>query len=302
MYDVIIVGAGPAGISCALRCRELGLKPLLLEQAVIANTIVDYHSGKKMFGVVGFFQGNPQELIDFYKKDLKRAEVDLREHHKVTSVRKKDGFFEVFANDEVFKSRSVVVAVGVQGISQTLGVSGEDKKHVHYKLMDLKKYTGRNVLVVGGGDTAVENAVIFSEAGANVILSYRRSEFFRVKELNLRHLSKSRVVVKFSTNVTEIKNKSVQLRHATNFVEEIKVDDVFVFLGTLKNFEFFKEIGLEIDDDGNIVYDEDTFETTVKGLFIAGDITKEEYKLIVPAMYHGLVVASSVLIYKTKNK
>ncbi len=92
MYDVIIVGAGPAGIACALRCKELNLRPLILEQGVIANTIADYHEGKKMFGVVGFFQRPADELIDFYKKDLLRAEVEVHEGEKVVAVKKKDGF------------------------------------------------------------------------------------------------------------------------------------------------------------------------------------------------------------------
>ncbi|MFH1126673.1 MAG: NAD(P)-binding domain-containing protein [archaeon] len=302
MYDVIIVGSGPAGIACALRCKELNVEPLVLEQGVLANTLADYHLGKKMFGVVGFFQADPHELIDFYRKDFKMAKVDVREHHKVTSIKKKAGFFEVAANDEVFKAKAVVVAVGVQGIPQTIGVPGEDKKHVYYKLEDPAKYAGRNVVVVGGGDVAIEAAIALCEAGANVVLSYRRPLFFRVKELNLKMLGESKVDVRFSTNVTLIKNKSVMLRHPTDSLEEVKADDVFIFVGNLRNVEFFREIGLDFDEKGNIVYDDETFETTVKGLFIAGDITKDKFKLIVPAMYHGMKAASYVLSYKVRNK
>lgn len=302
MYDVVIVGAGPAGITCALRCRELNMKPLLLEQGVIANTIEDYHEGKKMFGVVGFFQRPARELIDFYRKDLERAEVEVHEGEKVVSIQKKDGIFEVATMKGAYKSYAVVVAIGLQGGLQILGVPGEGKMHVHYKLSEPLKYGGRNVLVVGGGDCAVEAAIALSKAGAKVVLSYRRHEFFRVKELNIKHLKETDAEVKFSTIVVEIREKKALLRHLTDFIEEVKADDVFIFAGTLENRDFFKGIGLETDNEGKVVHDDETLETSVKGIFVAGDITREKQKLIMPAMYHGFIAASSVLNYKAKNK
>ena len=304
MYDVIIVGAGPAGIACALRCKELNLTPLVLEQGVIANTLSDYHDGKKMFGVVGFFQRPADELIDFYKKDLLRAEVEVHEEEKVVGVKKKekDGFFEVSTKKGTYKSQAVVIAIGVQGLPQTLGVAGEDRKHVHYKLDDAQKYKGKNVLVVGGGDSAVEAAIALSNAGAKTVLSYRRHEFFRVKELNVKCLNESCAEVRFTTNVVEIKDKKALLRSPTDLIEEVKADVVFIFVGTLENRDFFKGIGLDVDNDGAVVYDEETLETSVKGIFVAGDIIKEKQKLIMPAMYHGFIAANSVMNYKMKNK
>ncbi len=217
------------------------------------------------------------------------------------AVKKKDGFFEVSTKKGNYKSGAVLLAVGVQGIPQTLGVTGEDRKHVHYKLDDAQKYKGKNVLVVGGGDTAVEAAIALSNAGAKTVLSYRRPEFFRVKELNINCLNESGTDVRFSTNVVEIKDKKALIRSPTDFVEEVKADDVFIFAGTLENRDFFKGIELDIDCDGTVVYDEKTLETSVKGIFVAGDITKEKQKLIMPAMYHGFIVANSILNYKMKK-
>ncbi|NOR85444.1 SidA/IucD/PvdA family monooxygenase [archaeon] len=301
MFDVIIVGAGPAGITCALRTKELNLKPLLLDSEVIANTIVNYSIGKKLFGVPGFYQGNPKDLVNFYKKDLKHADIDVREGQKVVSIVKKDGVFEVCSKTDKFKSKSVVLAIGVQGTPQTLGILGEDKKHVHYKLDDPQKYAGKDVVVVGGGDTSIEAAIALSNAGANVIISYRRDSFFRAKELNVKHLDDSGAIIKFSTNLSEIKSKKVLLRHSTNNVSEIKADYVFVLLGNVKNTAFYKEIGLDLDDKDQIVYDSKTRESTIPGLFVAGDIASCE-KLIMPAMCQGFKVATSVMMYKSRVK
>ena len=301
MFDVIIVGAGPAGIACALRSKELNLKPLLIDSGCIANTIFNYSTSKKLFGVPGFYQGTPKDLVHFYKKDLKHANIDVHEGQKIVSIVKKDGVFEVSSKTDKFKSKSVVFAIGVQGVPQTLGIPGEDKKHVKYKLDDASKYAGKNVVVVGGGDTSIEAATSLANAGANVVISYRRESFFRAKELNVKHLEESDVVVKFSTNLSEIKAKKVLLRHSTDKISEIKADSVFVLLGNVKNTAFYKEIGLELDSKEQIVYDSGTLETSIPGLFVAGDVVSSE-KLIMPAMYQGFKVANFVMMYKLKNK
>lgn len=301
MFDVIIVGAGPAGITCALRSKELNLKSLLIDSGRIANTILNYSVGKKLFGVPGFYQGNPNDLVHFYKKDLKHAGIDVREGQKIVSIVKKDGIFEVSSKTDKFKSKAVVFAIGIQGLPQTLGIVGEDKKHVKYKLDDALKYAGKNVVVVGGGDTSIEAAISLANAGANVVISYRRDSFFRAKELNVKHLEESDTTIKFSTNLSEIKNKKVLLRHSTDNISEIKADYVFVLLGNVKNTAFYKEIGFELDSKDAIVHDCKTLETTTPGLFVAGDVISCE-KLIMPAMCHGFKVANSVMMYKLKNK
>ncbi len=301
IHSLIIIGAGPAGIACALRAKELNMEPLMIEQEKLANTIENYVEGKKLFGVVGFFKKSPRELIDFYKEDLVRAKIDLREGQKVVYIHKKDNLFKVMTENDGFASKAVVLTTGVQGTPQTLGIPGETKKHVYYLLKDPKKFVGKTVVVVGGGDTAIEAAVALSNAGAKTVLSYRRPEFFRAKELNVKHLEESKVDVRLSTNLTKINDKKVILRHATDKLEEIRADAVFVLIGVVKNTGFYREIGLELDKDENVVYDENTLETPIPGLFVAGDISLKE-KLIAPAMYQGFKAASSVLMYNAKAK
>ncbi|MCK5233757.1 MAG: NAD(P)-binding domain-containing protein [Candidatus Aenigmarchaeota archaeon] len=300
IHSLVIVGAGPAGIACALRAKELNMEPLVLEQEKLANTIENYVEGKKLFGVVGFFKRSPRELINFYKDDIARAKIDLRENQKVVSITKKDDLFRVMTENDGFASKAVVLATGVQGTPQTLGIPGETKKHVCYILKKPKKYSGKNVVVVGGGDTAIEAAVTLSNAGAETVLSYRRPEFFRAKELNVKHLEESKVDVRFSTNMATIHNKNVILRDATDKREEIRADAVFILVGVVKNTGFYKEIGLELDKDENVAYNEKTLETSIPGLFVAGDISLKE-KLIAPATYQGFKAASSVLMHNAKR-
>ncbi|MEA3343280.1 MAG: NAD(P)/FAD-dependent oxidoreductase [archaeon] len=302
VFDVIIIGAGPAGVSCAVRCRELRVESRVVVQGVFCKTNSDYNKCKKMFGVAGFFQGSPDELVEFYRKDLERAQIDVREGMRVVSVKRKSRYFEVGTENDVFGSVAVLVAVGIEGVARKLGVPGEDGKNVHYAPDDLKNYGRRSVLVVGGGDTAIEAAVSLSSLGAKVVLSYRGSEFFRVKELNLEQLNQSSVDVRFSSNVVEIRGKKVILRGADGSLEEVAADDVFVLAGTVRSTKFLKDIGLEVGDDGNIDYDEGTLETTLPGIFVAGDVTREKQKLIMPAMYQGFIAASSILSYKAKNQ
>ena len=299
IHSLIIIGAGPAGIACALRAKELNMEPIMLEQEKFANTIENYVEGKKLFGVVGFFKKSPRALINFYKEDIVRAKIDLREGQKVIYITKKDDLFRVMTDEGGFASKAVVLATGVQGTPQTLGISGESKKHVCHILKNPKKFAGKKVVVVGGGDTAIEAAVTLADAGAETVLSYRRPEFFRAKELNVKHLEESKVDVRLSTNLTAIHNKKVILRYATDKIEEIRADAVFILIGVVKNTGFYREIGLELDKDENIVYDENTLETPIPGLFVAGDISLKE-KLIAPAMYQGFKAASSVLMYNAK--
>ena len=131
-----------------------------------------------------------------------------------------------------------MVAVGIQGVARKLGVAGEDGDNVHYALNGLKRYARRRVLVVGGGNVAIEAAVSLSSLGAKVVLSYRKGEFFRVKELNLEQLSKSSVDVRFLSNVVEFKGKKAVLRGADGSLDDVLVDDVFVLAGTVRDTKF----------------------------------------------------------------
>ncbi len=294
MYDVVIVGAGPAGIACALRCRELNLDCVVLEEGVVANTIADYPKGKKIFGVPGFFQQPADKLIKFYKKDLERADIEVHEHHKVDNIRRLKTRFVVNADSKRFESKSVVLAVGVQALPRTLGIPGEEQDNIHYKLKDPKRYSRKKIMVIGGGDTAVETAIHLSKAGAKVILSYRKEKFFRVKDYNLKDLEKTDVDVRFMTNLVGIEDKTAHLKDCNGNIEKIGIDDAFICLGTVKNTPFFEKIGLELDKDGNIIHDKETYETSMEGLFVAGDIANEKLKLIMPAMYHGFKVAAYI--------
>jgi thioredoxin reductase/NAD-dependent dihydropyrimidine dehydrogenase PreA subunit len=259
-YDVIIVGAGPAGISASLEAKKRNLKFLTLEQDTLGGTVSSFPRQKivmtnpmdlPLFGKVKLYQTSKSELLKLWEDVLTKNNISIKTEEKVDSINKNDKLFEVITPSGNYKSSSVLLAIGRRGSPRKLDVPGENKEKVAYRLIEPEFIKNLNILVVGGGDSAVESALLLADAHNNVTLSYRSDKFARLKPLNLDNINlavkNKRVKVIFNSNVKEIFDDKVRLFLQDNNEEvEIRNDLVYVFAGGVLPTKFLEEIGIRI--------------------------------------------------------
>lgn len=258
LYDVLIVGAGPAGISASLRSAEKKLNYLTLEQSEIGGTVAKYPRQKLVltspveFPMHGKFKKtelSKENLLEFWGQVLKRADFKCRTGEKVENIAKgQDGIFHVTTAKEEFRARHVILALGKTGNPRKLGVKGEELPKVMYRLIEADHYVNKTILVVGGGDSAVEAAMgLASQVGNTVTLSYRQSTFSRIKERNNQRIQeftrKGKLKVLFNSNPVEFRQDTV-LMEVNGKQQAIPNDFVWIFAGGEPPTAFLKKIGV----------------------------------------------------------
>lgn len=258
--DVCIVGAGPGGISASLRAVERKLSYVTLEQDEFGGTVAKYPRQKLVmtspveFPVYGKFkklQLSKEELLKFWNKIHKEAGLAVRTGEKVDTItREDDGLFTITTPRGRYRSRAVVLAIGRRGSPRKLGVPGEELPKVMYSLLDAEAYTGVRILVVGGGDSAVETAMgLAHQRGNTVTLSYRKKELSRIKERNAQRLKEfvksGKLTVVFDSQPVEIHERLVVLEVAGKR-RDLPNDYVWVLAGTLPPNDFLQRIGVQL--------------------------------------------------------
>lgn len=260
IHDVLIVGAGPAGIGASLTAFRNKLKFVTIDQDDIGGTVLHYPRQKivmtspvelPMYGKVKLKEISKEALLDLWINVLKKTGLRINTFEKMTGLKGGDGVFRIATSKGEYLSRHVVLAIGRRGTPRKLGVQGEDLSKVAYRLLDPEQHRDQNLLVVGGGDSAVEAAMALSiQPGNNVILSCRGEAFSRTKPGNKERLdkalSKNVIKVMLNSNVKEITEKDVRISAGAG-VSVIPNDYVYVFAGGELPNEFLKSIGIRIE-------------------------------------------------------
>jgi len=259
VYDVLIVGAGPAGISASLRAIENKLSHMTVEQDEIGGTVAKYPRQKlvmtspvefPMYGKFNKVELSKEHLLNFWQKVLERTDFNCRTGEKVENVQRgADGILTTTTTKSQYRSRNVVLALGRTGTPRKLGVRGEELAKVMYRLIEADHYLNKNILVVGGGDSAVEAAMgLANQKGNKVTLSYRKEAFSRIKERNAERIERNRksgkVNVLFNSMPVEFKPESVVLE-VNGVTREIPNDYVWVFAGGTPPNDFLKKLGVQ---------------------------------------------------------
>jgi putative YpdA family bacillithiol system oxidoreductase len=258
--DVCIVGAGPAGLSASLRAVERKLSYLILEAEELGGTVAKYPRQKLVmtspveFPLHGKFtklEIGKEELLAFWEKAVRKAGLKVNTGERVENIhRDPDGGFTIESTKGRYRALTVVVAIGRRGTPRKLEIPGEERPKVMYSLLDAEAYTNRRMLVVGGGDSAIEAAMgLAAQRGNTVTLSYRKDVFSRLKDRNEKRMRdcmrKGQVQVLFNSQPMEIREQTVVLE-VPGGRRELANDFVFVFAGGTPPNAFLEKIGVQL--------------------------------------------------------
>lgn len=258
-YDLVIIGAGPAGISAALQAKILGINAIVLEQDSLGGTVFNFPRAKIVmtspmdlpgFGKLKFYNTSKTELLTIWNEVITKNEVKILEHKKVESISPDKGNFIISTSaGDSYHTHRVLLAIGRRGTPRKLNVAGEQLEKVAYKLIEAEFINDKKVLVVGGGDSAIESALLLADNN-EVTLSYRSDKFSRLKPRNHESIGQAidtkTINVIFNSQVQQINENSVLLKINENQDLEIDNDLVFIFAGGELPSQFLEKAGIQI--------------------------------------------------------
>ncbi len=257
-YDLVIVGAGPAGISASLMAKKHKLNFLTLEQDTLGGTVYTFPRAKivmtapmdlPLHGKVKLYDTSKSELLCLWEKVLMENNITVREQTKVEEIGYEKDCFRMDTNTgEHFLTKNVLLAIGRRGSPRKLGIPGEVSEKVAYRLLEPENIHQKEVIVVGGGDSAVEAALALSEQNS-VILSYRRDSFSRIKPKNREKLNEAiqqkSLDVRFESNLSAIEKNQVTMSYQGQELQ-VRNDLVYIFAGGELPTQFLQKAGVKI--------------------------------------------------------
>ncbi len=303
MYDLIIIGSGPAGLSAGVYAQRAKLNTLMLEKGFVSGgQVMNTYEVDNYLGMPGI---SGMDLSDAFLNHAKKMELPMA-RGAVLEIRREEGHFAVVTKKEVYETKTVILATGAR--HRLLGVPGEEDLSgmgVSYcATCDGAFFKGKTVAVVGGGDVALEDAIFMARICKKVYVIHRRDEFRGAPILQEKLKAMDNVEILWDTVVEEIAGdgqvQAVQLRNVKNDrTDRVDVDGVFVAVGILPNTETFKGL-VECNEGGYIVAGEDCA-TSVPGIFAAGDVRSKHLRQIITAAADGACAVTSVQDYLMRN-
>jgi thioredoxin reductase (NADPH) len=325
MFDLIIIGAGPAGITAAYEAKQNGLNYLVIEKGLIGNTVYNYPVGLTVFSTTNELEIIPgelkparekptrEELLSYYVRYALEHELNIQTEETVVSVQQSsppykggvavpvpfvgtDGVvlssaFTVTTNKAEYHTRNILFAIGAMDHPRKLNVKGEDLPKVHDTFRETYPWVKKRALIVGGGNSAGEAALFLAEEGADTTLAIFRSDWenndpkqgcikYWVKQPLEDELKKHCLKLFFLGKVIEVRERDVVLENEAGETEILPNDVVFVLIGADADLTMLKSLGVETERGkaGEVpVYNPETFETNVPGVFVAGHFTHQRH-------------------------
>jgi len=294
VYDVLIIGAGPIGLSCALEAKAKGLQYLILEKGCLVNSLYHYPQNMTFFstserleiGGIPFVSNNAKptrnEALEYYRRVAVSAALHIRLFESVNKVEKTQSFteevtlFKISSSKQEYFTRNLVIATGFYGLPYLLDVPGEGLPKVTHYYQDPHFYAFQKVLVVGANNSAVDAALETWRKGATVTMVIRESEIGRrvkywVKPDIENRIAEGSIKAWFNSTVKSI-NETTVIIHTPEGEKELPNDWVIAATGYQPDLSFLEKMGIELsyDEVRKPTYDEATHETNVKGIYLAG--------------------------------
>jgi thioredoxin reductase len=259
-YDLIVVGAGPAGISATLAAKKANLRVLTLEQDTLGGTVFTFPRSKivmtsamdiPLHGTVKFKETSKSQLLDLWHTVLSKNNVTIKENSKVQAIIPQGDMFKIeTTNGDDYTTKTVLLSIGRRGTPKKLNITGENSEKVAYRLLEPEEIQNKKILIVGGGDSAIEAALLLADKN-KVTISYRNDSFNRLKTKNTEKINvaikKGLVDVKFNSTLISIQAHYV-LYSENNSAETLQLENdlVYVFAGGELPTEFLRKIGIKI--------------------------------------------------------
>lgn len=315
MFDLVIIGAGPAGITAAYEAKQHGLSYLVIEKGLIGNTVYNYPVGLTVFSTVDELEIIPgglnparkkptrEELLSYYVRFVLDNDLQVRTEEVLLDVlRLQDAsalqmgeisqrVFNVFTTDGDYYARNILFAVGAMDHPRKLNVPGEDLPKVHYHFRETYPWVKKKALIVGGGNSAGEAALFLAEEGADTTLAIFRSDWenddpkqgcikYWVKKPLQEELKRHCLDLFFLGKVIEIREADVVMEDEQGEQHVLPNDVVFILIGSDADLSLMKNLGVQTEagKGGEVpVYDPETFETNISGIYVAGHFTHQRH-------------------------
>lgn len=287
-YDVVIVGGGPIGLSCAIEAKRAGLSYVVLEKGCLVNSLYNYPLDMTFFstadrleiGDLPFVTTRPKpkraDALEYYRKVAEYYALEIRFFERVNSICKDGDTFVVQTGKAGYHSENVVIATGFYDIPKRLNVPGEDLPHVFHYYKDPHYFTGQRLVVVGASNSAVDAALETYRKGARVTMVVRgpgigeRVKYWVKPDIENR-IRYQEIQAYFSSQVTRISSDAVEISTPQG-IKQVGADFVLALTGYQPDFNFLERAGITLSDDGifHPSYDRETMESNVQGLYLAG--------------------------------
>ena len=285
-YDVLIIGAGPIGMACAIEARRANLSYIIIEKGALVNSLFNYPvfmtffstSQKLEIGGVPFVTISPKpnrnEAVEYYRRVAEKFNLKINLFETVKQVVKGNSVFEIQTSKSVYTAKNVVVATGFYDVPLMMNVKGEELPKVTHYYKDPHLYAFQNVLVVGANNSGVDAALETYRKGANVTMVVRSGELgphvkYWVRPDIENRIKEGAVTAHFHSELLEIRPHEVDIK-TPDGVKTIPNDFVIAMTGYQPDFSMLRRFGIDLPESLCPVYNEETMETNVKGLYLAG--------------------------------
>ena len=320
IHDIIIIGAGPTGLACAIEAETRGLDYLVIEKGCIVNSIKNFPLQMTFFTtpelleiggmpfVTPYQKPTRLEALKYYRRVADTYRLKLHLYETVLSVEGRDGSFQVKTETRDrqgrhYRARKIVLSTGYYDIPNFLNVPGEDLPKVTHYYREAHPYYGMDVAVIGGKNSAAVAALDLYRAGARVTLVHRGSRLsssikYWIKPDIENRIKAGEIQARFDTTVVEITQRTLVLRHRSGETTPLDNDFVFAMTGYRPDLEFFRSIGVRLNsEDQRPLIDKDSYESNVAGVYLAGVVVAGMFTnevFIENGRFHGKVVVDHV--------
>ncbi len=288
IYDLIIVGAGPIGMACAIEAKKNNLNYLLIEKGALTNSLYNYPLYMTFFSTAERLEigGIPfnciapkpgrQEALEYYRNVHRYHDFNIKLYEEVLTIDQPEKIFDVKTTKNQYKAKHLVLATGFYDEPILLNIPGENLPKVHHYYKEAHPYSFQNVVVIGANNSAVDAALECYRKGAKVTMVIRGEGFTKNLKYWVRpdienRIEEGSIVAHFNSNLVEVNENSVLIQTKEGLLE-IENDTVLAMTGYQPNFKFLEKIGIKLSSDQLKIphYDPETMETNVENLYLAG--------------------------------